>query len=290
MDVGEDFKTFCNNLTIVNHRNISARYKTITKCLNIDFWNSFSDTEHSLLVGSYGRDTAIGVSDLDLIFILPKKNYFRFDNYLYNGQSALLQYVKNSIQITYPGTDIGGDGQVVVVDFSDGMKFEVVPAFENEDGSFTYPDSNNGGSWKITKPIPEINAIADRNILCNGNLKRLCRMIRVWKKRWSVPMGGLLIDTLAYNFLENWEHREESYLYYDLMSRDFFLYLANQNIEQKYWLAAGSNEYIWRKGVFEYKAKQCYQIAIEAITYESKGMSWSARKTWRKIYGAAYPN
>jgi hypothetical protein len=290
MGVGEDFKTFCNNLIINNRGDIEARCKAITKRLNLDFYNSYSDTKHKLYVGSYGRDTAIGISDLDVIFILPELVYFRYNNYQYNGESVLLQVVKNYICKTYPNTDIGGDGQVVVVSFSDGMKFELVPAFENKDGTFTYPDSNNGGKWKTTNPKPEISAIADRDILCNGNLKRLCRMVRAWKNNWDVPMGGLLIDTLAHNFIGNWEHREKSYFLYDWMSRDFFLYLASQNPEQQYWRAAGSNQFIWRKGLFEYKAKRCYNLALEAINYESKGMNWAARQKWREIYGTAYPS
>ncbi len=290
MGVGEDFQAFCNNLTINNRGDISARYKAITKRLNIDFWNSFSETEHSLYAGSYGRDTAIrGFSDLDMIFVLPKALYIRYNNYQYNGQSALLQNVRNSILKTYSRTALGGDGQVVVVTLSDGMKFEVVPAFENSDGSFTYRDSNQGGNWKKTNPKPEINTIQLMDTLYKGNLKRLCRMLRAWKNYWDVPMGGLLIDTLAYNFIiGNGEYKERSYFWYDWLSRDYFSYLANQNTNQQYWLAVGSNQYVWRKGLFEYKAKRCYNLAQEAIDYESKGMNWSARQKWKEIYGTAY--
>jgi hypothetical protein len=291
MSVGEDFQTFCNNLTVNNRDDISARYKVITKRLNIDFWNSLSETDHSLYAGSYGRGTAIrGFSDLDMIFVLPRELYVKYNNYLYNGQSALLQAVRNSLLKKYPQTAISGDGQVVVIKFSDGMKFEVVPCFPNDDGSFTYPDSNNSGKWKTTNPKPEINAIGGRDLLCNGNLKQLCRMARAWKNNWYVPMGGLLIDTLAYNFINNWEYRKKSYLWYDWMSRDFFFYLANQDRNQIYWKAAGSQQYVWRKGVFEYTAKRCYNLAQEAIDYESRRMKWSARGKWRDIYGKFYPN
>ncbi|MHC5758721.1 SMODS domain-containing nucleotidyltransferase [Nostoc sp.] len=289
MGIAKDFEDFCAKLIIQDEVKIVARCNAITKRLNLDFWGSYSETNHRIYVGSYGRDTAIGVSDLDVIFMLPYQTYIRYNNYLYNGQSSLLQSVKASIRKTYSNTEIGGDGQVVAVSFSDGMKFEVVPAFEKEDGSFTYPDSNDGGKWKITNPKPEISSIAERNIWSNWNLKPLCRMTRAWKNYWSVPMGGLLIDTLAYNFIVNWKYRDKSYLYYDFMSRDFFSYLANQDPKQSYWRAAGSSQYIWRKGLFESKAKQCYNLAVDAIAYESKGMKYSARQTWREIYGTAYP-
>ena len=122
MGLAEWFKDFCSNIQVQNNNAISIRYKSITRRLNTDFWNTISDTSHSLYVGSYGRNTAIkGFSDLDMVFELPSQLYFQYDGYTGNGQSALLQQVKNSIQKTYSSTNIGGDGQVVVVQFQDGM-------------------------------------------------------------------------------------------------------------------------------------------------------------------------
>jgi hypothetical protein len=290
MGVGEDFKTFCSNLTIKNRESIGTRYQLITRRLNLDFWDLDSKTSHSLYVGSYGRGTAIaGFSDLDMIFRLPYSYYEKYDKYTYNGQSAMLQDVKKSLQKTYPSTEVGGDGQVVVISFTDGITFEVVPAFINKDDSYTYPDANGGGSWRSTNPKPEIDAIATMDSMCNGNLKWLCRMMRSWKNEWSTPLGGLLIDTLAHRFVKDWEYRDKSFLYYDWMSRDFFEFLANEP-ERDYWLAVGSSQYIWSKGKFQYKAKRCYNLACEAIVYQSSDHTWSARQKWREIYGSAYPS
>lgn len=52
---------------------ISARYKRITRAINSEFWNSSSETDHSLYVGSYGRNTAINTSDHDLIATLKNR-------------------------------------------------------------------------------------------------------------------------------------------------------------------------------------------------------------------------
>lgn len=161
-----------------------------------------------------------------MIFVLPYPEHVKYDNYSVNGQSALLQSVKRSIEKTYSTTSIKGDGQGILVPFNDGITFEVVPAFVHKNNSFTFPNANNGGSWEITNPKPEIEAIKLLNSACNGNLKRLCRMMRAWKRQWHVPISGLLIDTLAYQFIENWEYRNKSYLYYDFMSRDFFSWMA----------------------------------------------------------------
>ncbi len=290
MSIATKFEEFNKNLRISTSKisTISARYKSITKRLNIDFRNSSSETSNSLYVGSYGRDTEIFTSDIDMLFILPYSVYQQYDNYETNGQSALLQAVKQSIEKTYSVTRLKADGQVIIVPFDDKIIFEVVPCFTNDNDSFTFPNSNDGGSWKTTNPKPEIQEIKDENIRCNKNLKRLCRMVRAWKEKWDVPIGGLLIDTLAYNFLKNWEYKEKSYLYYDFMVKDFFEYLKSQDSEQNYWLVVGSNQYVWRTGKFEYKALRCFNIAEETIKYENDKLEYSANLQWKEIFGTKF--
>ncbi|WP_076923642.1 nucleotidyltransferase [Pseudoalteromonas sp. EB27] len=293
MSISEKFSTFCSALRMSGDvvSNVSYRAKQITKRVNSDFRGLDSDTSYSLFVGSYGRGTDIFVSDIDMIIQLPYELYEKYNGYQTNGQSALLQAVRDSIKKTYSTTHIGGDGQVVKLNFTDGICYEIVPAFINKDGeSFTYPDTNDGGKWKVTNPKAEIKEINSANNHWNKNLKRLCRMARAWKDKWDVPIGGLLIDTLAYNFLKQWEHKDKSFTYYDWMTRDFFAYLKDQDPDKNYWLAPGSSQYVWRKGKFEYKALRCYNIAVEALDYERDNMSASANLKWREIYGTKFPS
>ncbi len=291
MGTTSNFSALCSNLYVDNQAIISDRYKRITRRLNLDFWGMDSEIAHSRYVGSYGRDTAIrGFHDLDILFQLPSSFYEQYDAYATNGQSALLQAVKNSIGITYPLTTRVGDGQVVVVTFADGMRFEVVPAFLNTSGSYTFPDSNNGGKWRITNPLPEITAVQTNNNLWNKNLKRLCRMARAWRREWDVPMGGLLIDTLASQFMGSWTYRDKSFAFYDWMMRDFLYFVSQQNPSQVYWRAVGSGQEVRRTGSFEYKALKSYNIVLEAIDYDSKEMPYSAAGKWREIYGSFYPS
>ena len=294
MGLADWFKTFCGNIQVQNGAVISLRYKAMTKRLNTDFWETDSDTSHSFYVGSYGRNTAIhGTSDVDMIFQLPHSVYKQYDDYNGNGQSALLQAVRTSVKKTYSVTNIGAAGQVILVPFDDGITFELVPGFVNKDDSYTYPDSNDGGSWKTTNPKPEIEAIRTRNSTSNNNLVPLCRMMRSWKEKWNVPLGGLFIDTLAYQFIIDWTYRDKSYLYYDYMSRDFFAYMADQSADQDYWKAPGSGQWVYGgKGQFQYKAKRCYNIALQAIKHETSDpkQEWSAKQKWREIFGASFPD
>src|SRR4030095_12227610 len=181
MGLADWFREFCDAIRVQNTSTISQRYRAITKRLNTDFRDSTSETSNSIYVGSYGRNTAIeGFSDLDMIFQLPYALYAQYSGYSGNGQSALLQAVRASMRKTYSSSDIGADGQVISVSFTDGITFEVMPAFINKDDSFTFPNANSGGSWETTNPKPEIAAVRVRNDACNGNLVPLCRMARCW--------------------------------------------------------------------------------------------------------------
>jgi len=182
---------------------ISERYRRITKSINREFYDSTSETAHTLYVGSYGRHTAIDTSDLDVLAILSSDEYERYDACRGNGQSRLLQSVKEAIISTYPNTNIHADGQVVDVTFSDEMKFEVVPAFEDIDWlgnvTYSYPDTHSGGNWKSTNPKAEQDRMQELNKLSNGLLFDTCQHMRYVRDRHygSYHLGGIVIDSFV---------------------------------------------------------------------------------------------
>ena len=284
MTVAEMFESFIQNLAIDDREQISNRYGEITSTLNKKYRDSSSKTANSLQVGSYGRYTAIkGVSDLDMVYIMPSSEWERFKN---GRQSALLQEVKSAILERYPNTDIRGDGQVVVVSFSNYV-IEVLPAFEQDDDSFKYPNTKDGGSWEITKPREEISATSAMDKEKNSNLRCLCKMARAWKNKHGVVMGGLLIDTLAYNFLNSTsDYDSKSYMLYDEMSRDFFKYLYEQP-EQDYYLALGSRQRVKVKKKFQRKAKKAYNLCKRAIEAESET---GVNDKWKAVFGRPFPS
>lgn len=284
MNVSSTFQEFLQNLAIDNKEEISDRYGEITKVLNIKYRNTESKISNSLQVGSYGRFTAIkNISDLDMVYILPWTEYERFKN---DRQSALLQEVKKTIQLRYPKTEMRGDGQVVVISFTN-YQIEVLPAFEYEDGSFLYPDTNDGGSWQTTKPRLEIKAISDLHQAKNQNLRTLCKMIRSWKNYHGVAMGGLLIDSVAYNFLNSTTYYDDkSFTYYDWLIRDFLKYLSElQNTNHV--LAPGSNQKVYIKKKFQTRAKKAHKLVLEAIEAQENK---NANQKWKKIFGRNFPS
>lgn len=194
---------------------ISKRYKTVTKAVNREFYDSNDETANSLYVGSYGRNTAVSTSDVDIMVILPKEEYERYDSYLGNGQSRLLQSVKDAIMHTYPSSDIRADGQVVKISFSDGMRFEILPAFSTTnwqgDQVYDYPDSNHGGRWLSSNPKAEQQAMRKKNEASNGLLVDTCRHMRLIRDRQftSYHLSGIVIDSFVYSAIGNWHWCEE---------------------------------------------------------------------------------
>jgi len=281
------FSKFRQNLSVSNADEVSTKYANITSRLNLDFWETESDTRHSLQVGSYGRKTAIdGVSDLDMVFELPIGDYERYKQLEGNGPSTMLQEVRNSLLKRYPNSDVRADGQIVAVNFV-GYRVEVLPAFLDENGDYIYGDTNDGGTWKVTKPRPEIKAVSDLNIATNGNLKDACKMLRAWKNKVGVGIGGLLIDTLTYNFFnQSSEYNNAGWVDFPGMLVSLFTYLGDLDPDQEYWAAPGSGQRVKRKAKFQSKAKRAAARCQEAIGAEGEV---ARAKIWRKVFGRQFP-
>ena len=284
MSISDSFKQFLINIKVQDDQQIELRYGEITAALNKEFRDSESKASNNLQVGSYGRWTAIkGVSDLDMLYIVPASLW---ETYKDGGQFRLLEKTKAAIKARYPRTEIYVDRLVVRVIYKD-FHVEVQPVFEQADKSFKYPDTYSGGSWKITKPRDEISAMTEFVSEKNKNLRRLCKMARAWKNKHGVGVGGLLIDTLAHNFLRDTkEYDDKSYLYYDWMSRDFFKYLSELP-KQDYFAALGSGQRVRVKSNFQKSAKKAYDFALAAIDAAGKD---NEPAKWQKVYGKDYPD
>jgi hypothetical protein len=286
MSVSDIFDTLLESLEVGDaSTTIAKRRDEITKSLNTEFRSIDNSTANRLMVGSYGRHTAIrGVSDLDMLYILPASLRSCYDND--TGPRRMLNRVRDALKRRYPTTDIRVDQCVVRVQFtSNKFKFEVQPAFENDDGSFDYPDTKSE-SWKVTKPRAEISATKECNDRTSRNMRHLARMTRAWKNTNGVVMGGLLIDTLVHRFFSTTtEYDDKGSLWFDLMVRDFFEFLSSEP-DKDYYLALGSSQRVSVKKRFQPKAKKAYNKCVEAIADEGKA---SANKKWREVFGTGVP-
>lgn len=276
----DDFIEFLNDLQIDNMDEITTSLNGIAKKLNQKYYDK-STNENYLLVGSMGRETSIkGESDIDVIYELSDEVFKRFDDNEGNSQSQLLQEFKDVLKEKYPSTDVKGDGQVVVISFTK-YKIELVPGFKQEDGSYKYPDTHDGGRWKITKPVSEIDE--SKNTIENTDTyKDICQMIREWKANNGVTICGLLIDTLAKEFLDdNEEYKSKSKDEYFALLKKVFEYLSEQDESRKQWYAMGSNQIIENKDFNFIKKSKKVLNKLNNTSDESS--------TLREIFGNRFP-
>lgn len=266
MNEGETFKKFCSSIHLDATEEFDYSINEIFKKLDEKYYDDDLGTEHGIIVGSIGRGTATKkVSDVDLLFSLPREVKARFDSHQGNGQSDLLQEVKQVVAERYSRTDIRGDGQVVVVKFNS-YTIELLPAFEKSDGSYEYPDTHDGGSWKTTNPMPEQREARNMSSATDGVYVHLCNMLRIWGDHKGIVLGGLLIDTLVYNYLKSGKLQSSpSYSDYPETLLNLFMLLSEEDKDKKYWFALGSNQRVHDKGhgSFIDEAKSAYSALTD---------------------------
>lgn len=286
MTTSQAFRKLLSNIVLDNDDQLSNRYCEITKKLNQRFRNTGSEVTNSLRVGSYGRYTGIkGISDLDMLYIMPDNLW---DTYK-NEQGKLLRDTRDTLQERWPNTDIHIDSPVVVLNFKN-FKFEIQPVFtdyEVDDNLpfYWFPDTKDA-RYKKTKPRHEQAEMTRFRNEYGDTHRWLCKIMRAWKNTSGLAMSGLLMDTLAYNFLNAKTcYRTASLSQFDAVVRDFFAFLKDQP-KQEYYVALGSNQRVYVKHPFKTKARSAWILAKAAIAEKEEV---KCHDIWRNIFGSAFP-
>jgi Second Messenger Oligonucleotide or Dinucleotide Synthetase domain len=287
--VRQRFEQFHGNLFLTPLQLEDAQTKRagVVNCLNRHYHDSQSETDNSFMIGSWGKNTHIRPPrDIDLYFILPPAVYYRFQNYAYNRQSALLQEVKNVLSRTYPNTDMSADGQIVLVRF-DSYAVEVVPAFLLQSNQYWICHTTDQGSYKTTDPWAEARHIEAIDAACNQNLRPLIRMLKAWQFNSSVPIKSFQLELVAAAFIQQCPWRKNSFFWFDWIIRDFFLYLfrtANTSLT-----IPGTSAHIFLGDEWQSRTLTAYERAVKACDYERDNLVQLAGEEWQKIFGFQVP-
>lgn len=264
-----------------------TKHKGIVACLNRAYRNIDDDTNHRLLIGSWGKETRVRPPrDIDVLFILPNEVFWRFQERTGNRQSALLQEVKYWLQQTYPQTDLRGDGQVVSVPFNS-YRLEVVPAFNREGGGFFICDTNNGGSYKHVDPNAELAVLSAHDTLKNGNVRKLTRILKQWQRNCNVPIKSFHLEALVIEMLQKFDYGGASEFWFDWLVRDFFAHAIGRAngtffMPTTYETISLGNDWLSR-------AESAYSRALYACEYEKNNDDRQAGEEWQKIFGTEIP-
>ena len=286
MTTAQAFSQFLTNIKVDKAELISSRYRAITKKLNKWFRDLDSETAYSLRVGSYGRFTGIkDISDLDMMYIIPDS---KWDTYK-TDPDKLLRDTREAVKDLYPRTSIRYDRLVVDVFFADSMTVEIQPVFQfEEEGKIKYkfPDTKSSTPYRVTMPKQEQDEMKRFMDEYGEAHRHLCKMLRAWKNTEGFCMGGLLIDTLTYNFLnDNIDYAKYTCSKYDELVKACFEYLKNEP-DQEFYLALGSRQRVAVKHKFQNRAKKAFNTISKAIEESDEK---KRHELWRSVFGRNFP-
>lgn len=274
MSVNDQFLKFYENirLTSLQREDAITKYTGVCKKLH-DFYYPITEYNGStkLLIGSYGKQTHIRPArDIDVIFIMPPKKFNQYDDNQSNRQSQLLQDIKKILEEKYPDTPIKAFGKVVVLEFADTKHdVELLPAWENENGTFKIPNSENSGSWEQWDPRSGIKKIKDSDTN-TGKTKTLIRMIKKWSETCTIKLKSYQIENKILNFFSFNNCSEKEYAE---IVKNFFNYFHNTEID---------------KNIKSY-LDTALGRAKKACDFERDEKLDEAIAEWRKIFGDDFP-
>lgn len=270
MTINDQFLKFYDNIKLTPAQRDDAVTKHTGVCKKLhDYYypNIEYNGSTKLLIGSYAKHTHIRPArDIDVIFIMPMEKFDQYDDNQSNCQAQLLQDVKKILEGKYPNTPIRADEKVVVLEFADTKHdVELLPAWENEDGTFKIPNSANGGSWKNWDPRSEIKKISDSEETTRKT-RALIRMVKKWSENCSAKIKSYKIEDAVISFLNIYTDYD---LDYPVLVRNFFEYFhgstADENLKSH--LSTALNR------------------AKKACDFEDNNKLDDAVAEWQKVFG-----
>ncbi len=275
----KQFDTFCENirLTEKQEKDAKIKYDGVCETLNNYYYReSKYDGSAKFLFGSYKKKTNIRPlttnQDVDVIFKMPIEEFDKYNNTAGNGQSALLQKIKDILKDKYTTTDkIKGWGKVVLVQFSDGThNVEVVPAWEQENGTFKIPNTEDGGRWEVFNPRNNNNSFEESNKNTKGLTADLTRILKKWKRKVSsLSLNSYEIENYVIDFLSGYSASNKDY---DVIVRDSFAYLHG-------FVDSSNKSHI----------ETALNRANKAIDYAEEENYQKANDEWQKIFVDEFP-
>ena len=263
-------------LTKKQREDVTKKVNGVSRSLYAEFYDGEYNSTKKLIVGSHGKktETRYPVGDIDLIFKISKDDLERYQNHDGNGPSALLTRVKEKLKDTYPNSEIHNWVKVVVVSFGDGQHdVEVIPCYENEDGTFTVPDTVDGGTWPIVDYRKEMEMIAESQ-QATGKTRKLIKMIKRWNREANKPMKSYQIEFFCVGCLDE-EYSDD--MPWSQLVEGFFTWLELQSDDPEFNDDALS------------KITRAKNRAQKARDYELQEKYDDACSEWRKIFGSPFP-
>ena len=206
--IKESFKEFANNVNITDRQgtvvanckaNVIAKIKA-----KLDL-----HPEEARVIGSWDRDTLtryLSEADVDVMVMLhygKNKNWDTAD-----GTAQVLQRFKAILDEAYPKTPCGIDRHCVTMQLNE-FRLDVVPAFAQDSGGYTIPDTYRK-QWIRTDPITFADNMTAVNKRMDGCFIPLVKMLKAWNREAGKPLKGFHLECMLY---ERYKGYDKAYTY-----------------------------------------------------------------------------
>lgn len=280
------FNQFIENITLTEDQcsDAQTKYQNVAFKLQKKYYPSLTDYDPSkkFLFGSYKTKTNVRPltedQDVDLLYKLPKDEFYRFVNRKCNGAADLLHEIASYLKDSFPTTEnIKGWINVVLIEFSEHHhNIEMLPAFEKEDGTFIIPNSKDGGSFETIDLRKQLEKFSESNKATNGLTRTLAKMFKAWDHNTkSMNYSSFMRLEHIIDFLNQiYPNGKEDYQYSQIIL-DYFWFIRNYN------LCVSENLTYVNKAITR---------AQNAISYIDEGKFSKASVEYQKIFGKEFPS
>jgi len=273
----EHFELFERGLRLnsAQRKDIVTKFKGVGNSLYAEFYSGGDSSSKRLKIGSHGKKTELQSEDgdLDMIFKISQETLSQYKAHQSNGPAELLRRARERLEVSYShaSTQHKVWGKVVLIEFATGYNVEVLPCFEESNGTFTIPNTENGGTWDCYDPRAEMDNIKRSNDE-TGITRRMIRMTKHWNNQTGHTIKSYIIENLVVAFLDAEYNGQD----WSELTEGFFEWLPYQ-------VDAGlSDDALSRIG--------SAQVRIEkARDYELNEDYISACDQWRIVFRSEFP-
>lgn len=280
------FNQFIENITLTENQcnDAQTKYQNVASILQKKYYPSLTvyDPSKKFLFGSYKTKTNVRPltedQDVDLLYKLPKNDFYKFVNRKGNGAADLLYEISSYLKDSFPKTEnIKGWINVVLIEFSEHHhNIELLPAFEKEEGTFLIPNSKDGGSFETFDPRMQLEKFSESNKATNGLTQILAKMLKAWAhntKSMNYPSFMRLEHII--DFLNQYYPNGKEHSQYSQIILDYFWFIRNCNL-------CGSENLTY--------VNTAITRAQNAISYIDEGKCSNASGEYQKIFGKEFPS
>ncbi|MEI2406356.1 SMODS domain-containing nucleotidyltransferase [Niallia taxi] len=202
MSVNNYLSTLSSSLVLSSTENTNIRTSIANLSRNLNYYFNQGQLHTHFQFGSSTRGTILprrvdSGSDVDYMVVFKNPRGFT--------PETLLKHLKDFMHTYYSRSEIYKDSPTMVLELNH-IKFELVPAIQDDWGNFSIPSKQYILSrWMPTDPMGFNEKITRVNVYNNSRIKPLVRLMKYWNTNkldgyfYSFELENMIVQRYDYN-------------------------------------------------------------------------------------------